>query len=62
MFGRSTFSQTHTKGFPFEVADFIGLYNFEWHNQDEVGNIGILVLQRDREKLYCSEAKRLTHM
>ena len=28
--------------------------NFEWHTQSKVGNIGILVLWRDRENLYLS--------
>ena len=41
------------KGLPFKVADFIGLFKFESHNQNEVGNIAILVLWRAREKLYC---------
>ena len=36
----------------FKVADFVGLVNFEWHSQNKVGNVGILVLQRDCEKLY----------
>ena len=30
----------------------IGVFYFEWHGQNEVGNIAILVLWRDREKLY----------
>ena len=47
-------------GLPFKFADFLRLFNFEWHNQNELGNIGILVLWRDREKLYFSEAKWLT--
>ena len=34
------------KGLPFKVADFIGLFNFEWHGQNKVGNIAILVLWR----------------
>ena len=34
------------------VADFIGLFNCEWHGQNEVGNIAILVLWRDHEKLF----------
>ena len=37
---------------PIKVADFISFANFEWHGQNEVGNIAILVLWRDREKLY----------
>ena len=40
------------KGKPFKVTDFIGLFNFEWYGQNENGNIAILVLWRDREKLY----------
>ena len=27
-------------------------FTFEWHNKIEVGNIGILALWRDREKLH----------
>ena len=38
------------KRLPFKVAVFICLFKFEWHSQNEVGNIGILVLWRDREK------------
>ena len=34
-----------------KVGDFIGLLNFEWHSQNEVGNFGIFVLWRDHEKL-----------
>ena len=34
------------------AADFIGLFNSESHGQNEVGNIAILVLWRDRKKLY----------
>ena len=34
------------------VADFIGFINFEWYGQNKVGNIAILVLWRDHEKLY----------
>ena len=30
---------------------FIGLFNFEWHSQNEVGNIDILVFWRDGGKL-----------
>ena len=26
--------------------------NFQWHGQNKVGKIGVLVLWRDREKLY----------
>ena len=46
------------KGLPFNVEDFIGLLNFEWHSQNEVGNIVIPVLWRDHEKLWSfSEQK-----
>ena len=31
------------RGLDFKVVDFIGLGNFEWHSQNEEGNIGILV-------------------
>ena len=37
------------KGLPPEVADFIGLFEFEWHSENKVGNILIVVLWRDRE-------------
>ena len=36
-----------------KFADFIGLYNFEWHGQIKVGNIAILVMSGDLEKLQC---------
>ena len=36
---------------PLKVAYFIGVVNFEWHSQIEVGNIGILALRRDSNKL-----------
>ena len=36
----------------FQGANFIGLFNFEWHSQNKASIIGILVLWRDREKLY----------
>ena len=39
------------KGLTFKVADFICLCNLEWHFQNKVGNIAILALFRDREKL-----------
>ena len=39
-------------GLPFKVTDFIGCFNFEWHGLNEVGNIAILVLWRDHEKLW----------
>ena len=35
----------------FKVADFTGLFNIEWHNQNKVGNSSILLLWRDHEKL-----------
>ena len=34
------------------VADFIGLFNFEWHGENVVNNVAIHVLCRDCEKLY----------
>ena len=37
-------------GLPFKIADFIGLFNFEWLGQNKVGNFAILVLWTDREK------------
>ena len=40
------------KGLPFKAADFMVLFNFEWHGENEVGNIVILVLWKDREELY----------
>ena len=43
---------TWLKGLPFKIANFIDLFNFEWHGQNKVGNIAILVLWRDHEKLY----------
>ena len=44
-----------------KVADFIGLFNFEWHGQNKVGNVVILVLWRDREKLYGIDYRRSLH-
>ena len=41
------------KGLPFKVADFIGLFIFEWYSQNKVGNIDIPVLWTDPEKLLC---------
>ena len=38
------------KRLSFKVADFIGLFNFEWRGQNKVGNIAIFMLWRDREK------------
>ena len=32
------------KGLSFKVADFICLFDFEWHGQNKVGIIGILEL------------------
>ena len=29
-----------------KVVDFIGLFNVEWHSQNEFGNIGVLLLLR----------------
>ena len=46
-------------GLSFKVADFIGLFNFEWHSKNKVGNIGILILWRNHEKLYSWQACRL---
>ena len=40
-----------TRGLHSKVINFISLVNGEW--QGEVGNIGILVLRRVCEKLYC---------
>ena len=42
------------KGLLFKVADFIGLVNFKWHSQNKVGNIVILILCRNGEKLYLA--------
>ena len=40
------------KELSFKVEDFfIDLLNFEWHSQNEVGNIAIFVLWGDCEKL-----------
>ena len=39
------------KGSLLKVADFGGLFNCEWHGQNKVDNISILVLWRDREKV-----------
>ena len=36
---------------PVQFSTSEGLFNFEWHDQNEVGNIAILVLLRDHEKL-----------
>ena len=38
------------KGLPFKIVNFIGLFNFEWHGYNKVGNICIFVLCRDCEK------------
>ena len=40
------------RGLDFEVVDFIRLVNYEWHSQNEVGNIGIHVLRIVCENLY----------
>ena len=37
------------------MADYIGPFNFEWHSQNEAGNIGILVAGSFRVSLYCGE-------
>ena len=37
-------------GLHFKVADFIGLINFEWLSQNEIGNIDIVVFWRVCEK------------
>ena len=29
-----------------DVTNFIGLFNFEWHGHNEVGNIGIRVCEK----------------
>ena len=34
----------HWQLLPFQVADLSGLSNFEWHSQNEVADIDILVL------------------
>ena len=46
-----------------KVVDFIGLFNVEWHSQNEFGNIGILLLLRDRKKtlLTFPYLKKLLH-
>ena len=41
----------------FKVADFIGLFDFKWHGQNEVGNVGIIVLWTDGEKLNTNISK-----
>ena len=43
---------TGIRGLYYVVVDFMHLVSSEWHSQNEVGNISILVLQRDCEKLY----------
>ena len=35
-----------------KLQTLLAFCNFEWHGQNEVGNISILVLWRDGEKLY----------
>ena len=50
------------KGLPFKVADFIGLFNFEWHSQNDIGIIGILVLWRDREKLVLTDCQSIWYI
>ena len=39
------------RGVHSKVADFIGLVNSEWYNQNKVGNIDIIVLGKVCEKL-----------
>ena len=39
------------KGSLLKVADFGGLFNFEWYGQNKIGNISTLELWRDREKV-----------
>ena len=39
------------KRLSFRDADSIGHFHFEWHSPNKIGNIGILALWRDREKL-----------
>ena len=51
MLGNVTLDVSWQKESPFKVANFVSLFNFEWHRQNKVGNIGILVLQGDGEKL-----------
>ena len=41
------------KGLPFKIADFVSLFNLQWHSQNKIGNTGILVLWRDPEIFYC---------
>ena len=36
----------------YDCVDKIGFINFEWHSQNEVGNICILVLCRDHKQLF----------
>ena len=48
------------KGFIFKIAHFICLCNFEWHGQNKVGNIAILALLRDGEKLYLRSKTQLS--
>ena len=45
------------RGLHFKVADFNGRVNFECQSQNEVGNIGVFVLFKDCEKLYCMTIK-----
>ena len=37
----------------------IGPFKFEWHGQNKVGNIAILVLWRDHEKLRTFKIKNV---
>ena len=40
------------KGIHYYIAAFTGFVNFECHSQNEVGNIGILILHRVCEMLF----------
>ena len=46
------------KVLPFKMANFIGLFNFEWHGQNEVGSIAILVVWGDCQKPYYNNGVR----
>ena len=37
----------------FKVVEFIGIVNFLWHSLIKIANIGMPVLQRVCEQLYC---------
>ena len=41
-------------GLHFKVTDFTGFVNIQWHSQNEVGNIGILVFWKvGKETLFA---------